>query len=154
MTAFSACMITSLTRPVLSIILGASTLGFVSCASGPTYAEVKSTLPPIAKGQGRVFVYRPTSFGAAIKPDVKIDNKVIGESQGQGFLYSDQAPGTRQVSIGTEWTHKNSVTVRAGQPSFVRCKVTPGVLAAHIIPDQVENAAGEAEIQNCKLAGQ
>lgn len=141
-----------LTRSIVSLALAGSACGLVSCATGPAYSEVKSTLPPIAKGHGRVFVYRPSTFGAAIKPDVKIDDKVIGTSEGRGFLYSDQTAGTHQISIGTEWTHRNSVTVKPGQPSFVRCKVTPGVIAAHVIPDQVDQATGESDIQSCKLS--
>ena len=134
-------------------ILAASLLAAVtSCASGPTYAEIKHKLPPIPSGQGRVFVYRTTTFGMAIKPDVKIDNKVAGTSAARGFLYSDQPPGSHEVSITTEWKHKNTVDVAAGRTSFVSSTVTPGLLTAHVIPNPVDAATGEAEIQNCKLA--
>ena len=56
-------------------------------------AEGKSTLPPIAKGKGRVFVYRPGSFGLACKPTLNIDGKEAGTLYAQGFFYSDQTPG-------------------------------------------------------------
>lgn len=96
-----------------------------SCASGPTYAELKPKLPPIPSGQGRVFVYRTSTFGMAIKPDVKIDNKVAGTSAARGFLYADQPAGSHEISITTEWKHKATVNVTAGQPSFVSSTVTP-----------------------------
>jgi len=113
---------------------------------------VKSTLPPIAKGKGRVFVYRPSSFGFAIKAPVIIDNQEVGTSRGRGFFDTDQPAGTRQISIKTEWGHGNSINVIAGKPNFVGCSVTPGVLMAHILPNQVDEATGESEIQDCKLA--
>lgn len=138
----------------LIAISAAASLVLASCASGPTYAEAKSTFPALKKGQGRVFVYRPSAFGAAIKPTVKINDAAVGQSQGQGFLYSDQSPGTHQVTIGTEWTHKATVTVKEGESTFVRCKVTPGLVAAHVIPSQVDRARGESEIEECKLSAQ
>ena len=142
---------TSCLRPIISLGLAAATLGLVSCASGPTYAEMKSKLPPITKGEGRVFVYRPSFVGAAVKPAVMIDNKSVGTSEGQGFLYSDQKPGTHEISITTEWKHKNTFSVQEGKPSFVDCTVTMGAFVGHIIPNQVTTAVGEAQIQSCKM---
>ena len=138
-------------RYFVSAICIASTLGFVSCAGGGTYAETKANLPKIEKGKGRVFVYRPSSLGFGVRPKVKIDDKVVGVSQGQGFLYSDQTPGTHVVSTSTEWKRKATVNVVEGQPTFVKCSVYPGVVLAQIAPKQVERSVGEAEIQKCKL---
>lgn len=139
-------------RNITSVIFLAIFAGFFSsCASGPSYAEASSKFPPIPKGEGRVFVYRPSLFGAAIKPSVKIGGEVVGVSEGQGFLYSDQKPGTHEVSTTTEWKHKTPVTVRAGEKSFVRCKMMIGVVVGHVIPKQVDAKRGEAEIQKCKL---
>lgn len=130
--------------------IAVATLSLVSCASGPTYAESKSNLPPITKGHGRVFVYRPSFVGAAVMPDVKIDGKSVGTSRGQGFLYSDQRPGTHEVSITTEWKHKCPVTVQSGSPSYVRCGMMIGVMVGHVIPKQVSAGVGESEMQKCK----
>lgn len=141
-------------RPLFLCVISASALGFVSCASGPSYAEVSKSLPPVPSGKGRVFVYRASSFGAGIKPPVKIDDTVVGKSMGQGFLYSDQSPGTHQISIMTEFNHKNTFSVASGKPTFIRCHVTPGFLAAHVIPNEVERSTGESEIQDCKLASE
>jgi hypothetical protein len=138
-------------RPIISLGLAIAALGLVSCASGPSYAEMKAKLPPIPKGNGRVFVYRPSFIGAAVKPSVMIDNQAVGTSAGQGFLYSDQKPGAHEISITTEWKHKNTFTVQAGQPSFVECTVTMGAFVGHIIPNQVTTATGEANIQSCKM---
>jgi Protein of unknown function (DUF2846) len=139
-------------RPIILLGLAVASFSFVSCASGPTYAEMKSKLPPIAKGQGRVFVYRPSFFGAAVKPAVKINDQPVGTSEGQGFLYSDQSPGTHELSVTTEWKHKTPVTVTNGQPSYVRCSMMIGVLVGHVMPKQVSSEVGESEMQNCKLS--
>ncbi len=126
--------------------------GLVSCASGPSYAEMKPGLPQIAKGQGRVFVYRPAAVGAAVTPSIKIDGNKVGTSEARGFFYSDQPAGSHEVAATTEWTHQNTVVVTAGQPSFVKCKVQLGLLVGHIVPTPVDNATGETEIQTCKYS--
>src|SRR5262245_33502959 len=51
------------------------------CASGPKYAEVKSAIPAQKTNEGRVFVYRNSSLGAAVQPNVMVNDKVAGESQ-------------------------------------------------------------------------
>ncbi len=98
-----------------------------------------------------MFVYRNTALGAAIRPQIRIDGKPIGSSVAQGFRYSDQAPGQHEVALITEWKHKDTVTVVAGQPSFVRTHVTFGALVGHVIPTAVSKAEAEPEIRNCKL---
>ncbi len=138
-------------RPLLSVFIISATLGLVSCASGPSYAEALKTLPPIPKDKGRVFVYRDSAFGAAVRPAIKIDEQQIGTSVAKGFSYTDQAPGQRVVSLATEWKHKDTVTVTAGQPSYVRTHVTMGAFVGHVIPTAVSKSEAESEIQNCKL---
>lgn len=136
---------------ITQAIVSVSVVVLASCASGPTYAEMKPKLPPIPKGQGRVFVYRTSSFGAAIRPQVRIDGNAIGKSTAKGFLYSDQPAGSHEISMTTEWKHKNTVQVTPGLPSFVSTTVTPGVFAGHMIPNPVDTATGESEIRDCKL---
>ena len=138
-------------RSVLSTLLIGSALALANCASGPTYAEALKTMPPIPKGKGRVFVYRDTTFGAAVRPKIQIDEQPIGTSIAKGFCYSDQTPGKHVVSLATEWKHKDTVSVSAGQPSFVRTHVTMGAFVGHVIPTALSSSEAEMEIKNCKL---
>jgi hypothetical protein len=147
-------MITAkLYRTVTFAILIASTLGFVSCVNGPTHTEALSTLPPIPKGKGRVFVYRESSMfmGGGVRPAIKIDDQKIGTSKPNGFCYSDQPSGKHVVSLTTEATHRTVVNVTSGQPSFVQTYVTPGILIGRLVPSYVDKIEGESAIQNCKL---
>jgi len=101
-----------------------------------------------------VFVYRPTTLGFGVKPSVKIDDKKVGTSEGRGFFYTDQLPGSHEISITTEWKHKNTFKVVAGMPSYIECIVTPGLFVGHLIPNEVDAATGEARIQECKMASE
>ncbi|MGJ8644408.1 MAG: DUF2846 domain-containing protein [Luteolibacter sp.] len=142
----------SILRPLCLAVISASALGLISCASGPTYAEVSKKLPPVPQGKGRVFVYRDASIGTTIKPPVKIDGATVGKSMGNCFFYSDQSPGTHVISITTESKHSTMFNVNSGQPTFIRCRVTSDLINPEVIPSQVNAASGELQIQNCKLA--
>jgi len=143
---------TKIVRPFLSSLLLGSTLALFSCASGPSYAEALKTMPPIPKGKGRVFVYRDTTLGAAIRPKIKIDEQPVGTSVAKGFSYSDQTPGQHVVSLVTEWKHKDTITVTTGHQVSFRTHVTMGAFVGHVIPTAVSRSEAEGEIQNCKLA--
>ncbi len=138
-------------RSAISALLIGSALALASCASGPSYTEALKTMPPIPKGKGRVYVYRDTILGAAIRPKIRIDEQTIGTSTAKGFCYSDQSPGQHVVSLVTEWKHKDTVSVSVGQPSFVRTHVTMGAFVGHVIPTALSRSEAESEIQNCNL---
>ena len=77
-----------LLRLLASMFIALSSCGLISCAGGLTYAETKADLPKIQSGKGRIFVYRPSSLGFAVKPKVKINGNVVGTSEGQGVQAS------------------------------------------------------------------
>ncbi len=136
-------------KTITSLSLGLAALSLVSCAGGPSYSEVKSKLPPIAKGNGRVFVYRTSALGAAVRPEVKIDDQVVGKSESRGFFYTDQKAGPHKISIKTETSHENTINVTAGQPAFVACNMQMGVFVGRLTTSQVTTSQGESDIQDC-----
>ena len=135
-----------------TIVCAFASVLIVGCASGPTYSEVKATLPPIPKGQGRIFVYRTALLGAAVQPKVKINDVVVGQAKPRGFFYADRLPGHYEVSATTEWKHKDELTLAPGQRRFVRLNMLPGLMVGHISPEVVaDEATGESEIAKCSL---
>jgi hypothetical protein len=108
----------SLTRRVAVVAL-AALLG--ACASGPKLAEIKSSIPAVKPGEGRIYVYRDGSMmGAGIQPNVLINGKVVGESKPGGFFFVDLQPGPVVVSTSTEVEKKLTLTLDAGQTRYVR----------------------------------
>ena len=51
------------------------------CAGGPNYAS--SSIPPLARDQGRILFYRTSALGAAVQPDVvnRLREMGLGEEQ-------------------------------------------------------------------------
>ena len=139
-------------HPFTAVLCASASLFVIGCASGPTYSQLKPTLPPIPKGQGRIFIYRTALMGAAVQPKVKINDDVVGKAKPRAFFYADRPPGRYEVSAMTEWKHKDELTLAPGERRFVRLNMLPGVLVGHISPEVAsDEATGESEIANCSL---
>jgi hypothetical protein len=130
----------------LLLIAGLS-LFVTACASGPKYSEVKNKIGPLQSGQGRVFVYRDSSFGAAITPTVTANGKPIGVSRANGFFYADLAAGDYKLAAGTEVERSLSFTLAHGEIKYVRAFISFGLLVGRINFDLVNAAAGEQALQ-------
>jgi Protein of unknown function (DUF2846) len=124
----------------------------VGCASGPKFSAYRSTVSPPAAGDGRIWFYRPSSFGTAVQPDVKLDSKTVGRAVPHGFFYADTQPGVHEVSASTEWTHKTSLTVTTNVDSYVRLEMMLGLVVGHVIPKEVPEAKATNEMNNLHLA--
>lgn len=123
---------------------------FVGCASGgPKYSEFAPSISNLEPDNGRIFVYRPSALGAAIRPDIKLNGKVIGEAISHGFFYVDLEPGNYEMITSTEVDRKLSFTLDNGQIRFVRLNIAMGFFVGHVYPELVEYQVANKEIQDC-----
>lgn len=103
-------------------------LTLLGCAAtGPRYAEVVQNMPTLAAGKGRLVVYRPSSFGGAVQPDVKLNGEVIGKSEPRGFFFVDRPAGRYVVSARTEVEATLDVAMQDGAVAYVESSITLGV---------------------------
>jgi hypothetical protein len=133
-------------------LLGLACLLFLmaGCASGPKFNTVESGLAPLAAGKSRIFFYRPSSLGAAIQPDVRLNGTVVGKAESHGVFFADRDPGNMEVITGSEVDRKLTFTIGPGDTRYVRLAVGLGVLVYRIIPELVD--AGEARKEMADLA--
>lgn len=124
-----------------------------ACATGMKYAEVASTIKPPRAEMGRIYLFRTSPLGAAVKPKIFLDDKVIGKAVAKGFFYVDVPPGTHQLRTTTEVKRTLSMTLQAGEVRYVRLKVAMGFFIGHVAPELVDNAVGEQEITKCRYTG-
>ena len=92
-------------------------------------------------------------MGAALKPDVLLNNEKVGEASAQGFFYVDRQAGEYQVVTSTEVTRKLSLVLDKGQTRYVRFAVSPGFFVGHVYGELVEPDVALKEIQDCKYTG-
>lgn len=134
--------------------LGMLVLLAAGCATGPKYAEIKSSIPGLSPDNGRVVFYRSgTMFGSGIQPNVNLNGKVVGESKPGGFFYLDVPPGDYEVVLSTEVDKKLTFKLEKQQQRCVRMTVGLGVIVYRVYPELVDPAVCDSEMQTLSYTG-
>ena len=136
---------------ILQIVLLA-TLS-TSCASGPTYAELSPRIPPIPAEQGRIFFYRPSSLGAAVTPQVELNEEEIGASKAKGFFFVDRPPGDYRATASTEVKRSASFTLAAQQTRYIHTTISMGFFVGHLNLSMVDPEEGLAALAKMHFTG-
>ncbi|MGZ2748575.1 DUF2846 domain-containing protein [Burkholderia stagnalis] len=123
------------------------------CASGPQYSEAAKSIPPLASDHGRIYFYRTNMvFGAAIQPQIKLNDEAVGRSQLGSFFYVDKLPGNYKVTTTTETEEAVTFKLDAGETKYVRTYATMGVLVYRVVPSLEDEAVGMGRIRELKYS--
>lgn len=124
------------------------------CATGPSYQEVSSAMPTLSQGAGRVFFYRSASpFGAAIQPELKVDDEVVGHSKPGGFFYVDRKAGPHLAAGATEVDVSFPFELKAGETRYIRTSISMGILAGRLNFEEQPAATGQAALASLSYTG-
>ncbi len=137
---------------IIFLLIFVSFMG--GCASGPTYQEMAPSISELPDDFGRVYFYRTTALGAALQPEVKMNNEVVGEAIAQGFFYVDKEPGKYEIMTSTEVDRTLSLILDAGQTRYVRFEVSIGFFVGHVYPELASVEEGREGITSCKYTGE
>ena len=135
---------------VFILLTGACLLG---CASGAKFTEVQPKMAAETPGMSRIFFYRTSVLGAALQPDILLNDYRVGKAVAQGFFYVDRSPGNYVVATSTEVERKLSFTLEEGQTRYVRFSVGVGFFVGHVYGELVDNSVAVEEIKDCKYIG-
>ncbi len=133
----------------------ALTLSIVGCASVPMGdAKQDASLKTFAPkpGVAGLYIYRNESMGAAIKMDVLVDGKNIGESAAKTYFYVEVAPGKHTIASKAENTDTIDVDTVAGKLYYIWQEVKMGVLYARTKLQVVSESEGQKGVNESKLA--
>lgn len=125
----------------------------VSCATGQKFTEINPSMSPSSPEQGRIFFYRPSSFGLAIRPDIKLNDETVGEAVSWGFFFVDRPAGNYHVVTSTEVDRKLSFVLEKAQTRFVRFSVGFGFFVGHIYGELVDPETARSEIVDLNYIG-
>lgn len=101
-------------------------LVLAACAGqdGPRFAQVASTIPPVAPDKARIFFLRDYEpYESLSEPRIYLNGNRIGASIPGGVFYRDVAPGRYLVSVdstGIYWNQFKTVDLRGGATEYVR----------------------------------
>ncbi|MBK7728742.1 MAG: DUF2846 domain-containing protein [Gammaproteobacteria bacterium] len=127
---------------------------FSGCASVPMEsAEISDTakqFKPPSTGNAGLYLYRSGSFGGALKKDIWIDGKCVGESAPNVFFYKEvQGDVEHKISTESEFS-PNDLLVRteSGKNYFIRQYIKMGVFVGGAGVELVDDEKGKRRLPN------
>jgi hypothetical protein len=135
-----------------------TTAALAGCSSVPMESAEKSALAkqfnPPPEGKAGLYVYRASSFGGALKKDLWLNGKCIGESAPYVFFY-EEVSGNIEHKISTESEFSpNDLIVKAenGKNYFVSQYIKMGVFVGGAGVELVNEEKGKKEISELEMA--
>ena len=106
------------------------------------------------EGVAGIYLYRSGSFGGALKKDLWLDGKCVGESAPNVFFYEEVEGGAdHTVSTESEFSPNDLVVkVVAGANYFVRQYIKIGVFVGGANLELVSEEEGKKEVSKLELA--
>lgn len=141
-------------RTFLKLAAIALVAGLAGCASGVKHQDMASSIPSLKAGQGRVYFLRSSSmFGAAVQPDIRLNNEVVGASKPGGFFFVDRPAGNYMASATTETEKAASFVLQPGETKYLRTSPAMGLLVGRIVISIEEAAKAQAELASLSYTG-
>ncbi len=131
---------------------------FSGCASVPMESIEKSDMAkkfsPAADGKAGLYIYRSGSFGGALKKDVWVDGRCIGETAPNVFFYDEVTGGVEhKVSTESEFSANDLlVKTETGRHYFVQQFIKMGVFVGGAGLELVDEEKGKEEVAKLTLA--
>ncbi|MDJ1654149.1 DUF2846 domain-containing protein [Raoultella sp. Ech2A] len=129
-----------------AVILSSALLG--GCASVPLAGNAENatakSFPAPESGKAGLYVYRDSFVGKALKKDVYLDGRCLGETADRVFFYQ-QISASQPHTLGTESEFSpNNLTlnVAPGKNYFVRQYIKMGVFVGGAGLEQVPESEG------------
>lgn len=136
----------------ISLLLAAILSGCASVPMGDPQkdAQLKSFTPK--SDVAGIYIYRNESFGAAVKMDVAIDGKKIGQTAAKTYLYTEVSPGPHTITSLSENSDRLDIEFTTGKIYYVWQEVKMGLLYAGTKLHLVDENVGQKGVGESKLA--
>lgn len=125
----------------------------VDMASKAESAKAKEFNSP-SQGNAGVYIYRDSFVGKALKKDVWIDGKCVGESAPDVFFYTEVEGGkNHKVDTESEFSPNTlELMFEAGKNYFIRQFIKIGVFVGGTGLEQVTEEQGKIEVSKLEMA--
>lgn len=131
---------------------------FTGCASIPMERVEQSNIAkqydPPSNGNAGLYVYRSGSLGGALKKDILIDGKCIGETAPNIFFH-EEVKGDVEHKISTESEFSPNdllIKTESGKNYFVQQYIKIGVFVGGAGLELVDEEKGKKEVEKLSLA--
>ncbi len=131
---------------------------FSGCASVPMEStekiEMAKKFNPPSSGNAGLYIYRSGSFGGALKKDVWVDGRCIGETAPNVFFYEEvQGDNNHNVSTESEFSPNELVVkTESGKNYFIRQYIKMGAFVGGAGVELVDEAEGKKTVKELDMA--
>lgn len=136
-------------------LLAALSISLVGCASvnmGDAKQDAALKTFTTSKDKTGVYIYRNESMGAAIKMNVELDGKTIGQTAAKTYLYKEVTPGKHTFTSKAENDSSIEVDAKPGTMLYIWQEVKMGFIGARSKLQLVDQAQGQKGVQETQLA--
>lgn len=144
-------------KKVLMAIVVATTL-LAGCAVVPMANKEQTNMAKMfispSEGNAGLYIYRSGVFGGALKKDVWVDGKCIGETAPNVFFY-EEVTGNQEHKISTESEFSPNdllVKTEGGKNYFIKQYIKIGVFVGGAGLELVDEEEGKKEVQKLEMA--
>lgn len=137
------------------LALSVVALSLVGCASvnmGDAKQDASAKTFAVAPDKAGVYVYRNESMGAAVRMDVEVDGKPIGQTAANTYLFKELTPGKHTIVSKAENTETLEIEAKPGTLYYVWQEVKMGILYARNKLHLVNEPEGKKGVTETKLA--
>jgi hypothetical protein len=136
----------------VAAVLASSLVGCASVPMGDAKQDAALKTFSVPADKAGVYIYRNESMGAAVKMDVEVDGKAIGQTAANTYLYKEVAPGKHTISSKAENTDTIEIDAKPGTLTYVWQEVKMGLMYARTKLNLVGEAEGKKGVLETKLA--
>ena len=135
-----------------------SYLAMTGCASVPMEtAEKNSTAKkfnPPSEGSSGLYIYRNSFGGQALKKDVWVDGKCIGETAPDVFFYEAvEGDTSHKVSTESEFSPNDLlIKVKSGMNYFIRQYIKFGLFVGGAALELIDEEEGKKDVSDLDMA--
>lgn len=145
-------------KKLLLSVLILSTILFSGCSSVPLepkeVSDSAKAFNPPSEGNAGLYIFRDSMFGTALKKDIWIDNKCLGESAIKVFFYQD-VKGNEEHKLSTESEFSPNVLVintESGKNYFIRQYIKMGAFVGGANLELVDEEEGKKAVSKLDMA--
>ncbi len=131
---------------------------FSGCAVVPMEDVEKSStvkkFNPPSEGSSGLYIYRDSFVGQALKKDVWVDGKCIGETANGVFFYEEvEGDESHKVSTESEFSPNDLIVkVKSGMHYFIRQYIKMGLLVGGSGLELIDEEKGKKDISKLNMA--
>lgn len=137
---------------LIAAVLASSLIGCASVPMGDAKQDAALKTFSVPADKAGVYIYRNESMGAAVKMDVELDGKPIGQTAANTYLYKEVAPGKHTITSKAENADTLEIDAKPGTLSYVWQEVKMGLMYARTKLHLVSEADGKKGVLETKLA--